>query len=123
MAWGHPTSFVVLAGLIAAGSEAGAWTWTVFCLASSFVSLAQPSVGMAFPPALAGRALSAFNLVMFLGIFVIQWGVGLLIDAFKGLGWTEVDSFRGALVVFLATSVASWLWFLRPARPQDNAPR
>ncbi len=122
MVWGHPTSFVVLAGLIAAGSEAGAWTWTVFCLASSFVSLAQPSVGMAFPPALAGRALSAYNLVIFLGIFVVQWGVGLLIDAFKGMGWTEVDSFRGALCVFLAASVLSWLWFLR-VPPQDNAGR
>jgi MFS family permease len=121
IAWGHPTSFVVLVGLILAGPAAGAWTWTLFCLASSFVSLAQPSVGMAFPSALAGRALSAYNLVIFLGIFVVQWGVGLLIDAFKAAGWTEVDSFRGAMAVFLVTSVLSWLWFLRA--PQDNGAR
>ena len=88
-------------------------------MSCTFVSLAQPAVGMAFPSALAGRALAAYNLVIFAGVFVVQWGVGLLIDAFGALGWDALAAFRGALVVFLATSVASWLWFLSAGR--DNA--
>ena len=81
-------------------------------MACSFVSLSQPAVGMAFPQALAGRALSAYNLVLFAGIFLVQWGIGLLIDGFKALGWSEPDAFRGAFAVFLACCVASYLHFV-----------
>jgi MFS family permease len=49
IAWGLPLSFVVLASTIAAGPLAGAGAWALFCMTSTFVSLAQPAVGMAFP--------------------------------------------------------------------------
>ncbi len=120
IAWGLPLSFLAMGGLVVAGSDAGAWSWAFFCMASTFVSLAQPAVGMAFPPALAGRALSAYNLVIFVGVFVVQWGVGLLIDAFRALGLGETASFQAALVVFLCCSVASWAYFIWP-RPDNRA--
>mgnify|MGYP003897193735 CR=1 FL=1 len=44
---------------------------------------------MAFKPSLVGRALSAFNLMIFSGVFVVQWGIGLLIDGFKAVGLSE----------------------------------
>jgi hypothetical protein len=81
-------------------------------MSSTFVALAQPAVGMAFPPALAGRALSAYNLVVFAGIFVLQWGIGLLIDGFRAVGLGEVTSFRVAMAVFLACSVMSYGYFV-----------
>jgi len=112
IAWGLPLSFVVLAGLIVAGPAAGAWTLALFCVSSTFVSLAQPAVGMVFPASLAGRALSAYNLVVFLGVFVVQWGIGLLIDAFRAAGLPEVGAFRGAMAAFLVASVLSYAWFL-----------
>lgn len=113
IAWGQPVGFLALGGLVVAGGSAGAWSWTLFFVGSTFASLAQPAVGMAFPSALAGRALSAYNLVMFVGVFVIQWGVGLLIDGFQALGLAEAESFRAALAVLLACCVASWVYFLR----------
>jgi MFS family permease len=112
IACGLPLSFVVLAAIIVAGPSAGAAAWAVFCISSTFVSIAQPSVGMVFSPALAGRALSAYNLVIFGGVFVMQWGIGLLIDAFRVAGLGEVASFRGAMTVFLACSVMSYVYFL-----------
>lgn len=121
IAWGLPSSFVVIAMIIVAGPAAGAGAWALFCIASTFVSLAQPAVGMAFPPALAGRALSAYNLVIFAGVFCVQWGIGLLVDGFGALGLTEVNAFRGAMGVFLATSVLSYAYFLW-ART-DNRPQ
>jgi len=121
IAWGLPSSFVVLAMIIVAGPAAGAGAWALFCIASTFVSLAQPAVGMAFPPALAGRALSAYNLVIFAGVFCVQWGIGLLVDGFGALGLGEVNAFRGAMGVFLATSVLSYAYFLW-ART-DNRPQ
>ena len=110
--FGLPLHFVVLGSIIAAGSGAGALGWALFCISCTFVSLAQPAVGMAFPPALAGRALSAYNLVIFSGVFTIQWGVGLLIDGFMALGLSGIDAFRSAVAVFMACSMASYVWFL-----------
>lgn len=112
IAWGLPTSFVALGALIVLGPDAGPAVLALFCVSSTFVSLAQPAVGMVFPATLAGRALSAYNLVIFVGVFVVQWGIGLLVDAFRGAGWTEVAAFRGAFGVFLATSVLSYAYFL-----------
>ncbi|HVE54269.1 MAG TPA: MFS transporter, partial [Ramlibacter sp.] len=112
IAWGLPLSFVTLGALIFMGPAAGAFTLALFCMSSTFVSLAQPAVGMVFPASLAGRALSAYNLVIFLGVFVVQWGIGLLIDAFRSAGFAEVQAFRAAFSVFLATSVLSYAWFL-----------
>ena len=112
---GMPLSFIVLALVIFAAGSLGPWTalgLTLYCMSCTFVSLAQPSVGMAFPAALAGRALSAYNLVIFSGVFIIQWGIGLLIDGFRTLGLAEVAAFQAALGVFLACCVGSYLHFL-----------
>jgi MFS family permease len=118
IACGLPLSLAMLATIIVAGHHAGAGSWALFFVCSTFVSLAQPAVGMAFPAALAGRALSAFNLVIFSGVFVVQWGIGLLIDAFAASGLDTVDSFRAAMAVFLACCVAAYAYFMLANR--DN---
>ena len=115
IARGLPVSFLLLAIIIIAGSElstgAGA-LWALYCISCTFVSLAQPAVGMAFAPTLAGRALSAYNLVIFAGVFVVQWGIGLAIEGFKALGLSEIQAFQAALSVFLLSSVTAYLYFL-----------
>ena len=114
ISWGQPISFVVLAWIIVSGPQLGdhtAWALSLFCISSTFVSLAQPSVGMAFPSHLAGRALSAYNLVIFGGVFVVQWGIGLGIDLFKSLGWPPVLAFQAAFSVFGLCAVMSYVYF------------
>jgi MFS family permease len=115
IAFGMPFSFLLLAIVIIAGpkltSAAGA-SWALYCMSCSFISLSQPAVGMAFAPALAGRALSAYNLVMFAGVFVVQWGIGLAIDGFKALGLPEIPAFQYSMGVFLMCSMASYVYFL-----------
>jgi hypothetical protein len=112
---GIPASFVILAILILAAERLGAYTgllWVLYCMSCSFVSLAQPSVGLAFPPELAGRALSAYNLVIFSGVFVVQWGIGLMIDGFKFIGLVEIEAFQAAMSVYLFCCMSSYLYFL-----------
>jgi len=113
LAWGVPLSLVALAGNILGGASTGWVGWALFCVASTVISLSQPAVGMAFKPALAGRALSAFNLVIFVGVFTVQWGIGLLVDAFEALGLAQIASFQAAFSVFLACCVAAYIYFLR----------
>jgi hypothetical protein len=148
MMFGLPTSFVVLAIIIIAAqaintpaiginehvfsensqiaailsvlnTQVGA-LWALYCVSCTFISLSQPAIALAFPAESAGRALSAYNLVLFAGVFVVQWGIGLLIDGFKALGWPEVAAFQGAFGVFLLCNVASYAYFVL-TRPKSSA--
>jgi MFS family permease len=112
IARGVPLSLLVLAIICIAGSVIQWWAWALFCMGCSFMSLAQPALGMAFPQALAGRALSAYNLVIFSGVFAVQWGIGLLIDLFTSHGLSTVDAFRAAMGVFFICCLAAYLRFV-----------
>ena len=116
MAAGLPLCLVVLLGIILAGPQAGGGAWALFCVSCTFVSLSQPAVAMAFPQALAGRALSAYNLVIFAGVFVVQWGIGLGVDAFAAVGLSTVQSFQAAMAVYLACNAVAYAWFLQQGR-------
>ena len=94
--------------------------WALYCVSCTFIALSQPAIAMAFPAELAGRALSAYNLVIFAGVFVVQWGIGLMIDGFKALGWAEVAAFQGAFGIFLLCNVASYAYFV-VTRPRLSA--
>ena len=112
IAWGAPVSLLILAFNIWGGASTGWVGWAAFCVACTVISLSQPAVGMAFRPALAGRALSAFNLVIFVGVFTVQWGIGLLVDAFAALGLARVASFQAAFSVFLCCGIAAYGYFV-----------
>jgi MFS family permease len=95
-----PLSLALVALIAVSGSDISGFAvpaLALFCVASTVCSLAQPAVGLAFPSALAGRALSAYNLVIFAGVFTVQWGLGLAIDSLRSLGWSEVAAHQGAL--------------------------
>ncbi|MGP1682295.1 MAG: MFS transporter, partial [Giesbergeria sp.] len=118
MARGVPLSLCVMTGLLLLGPRAGAAAWALYCVSCTVMSLALPSVAMAFDTRLAGRALSAFNLVVFFGVFVLQWGIGVLVDAFAAVGLQPLGAFRAALGIYLACNVLAWLWFVRrPIQP------
>ena len=115
IAWGLPGSFAVIAGLVWLGPSIGSGAAAgvaMFCVSSTVVALAQPAVGMAFPSHLAGRALSAYNLVVFAGIFVVQWGIGLMVDAAMGWGLQKPAAYQVALACFGVLSGLSWVYFL-----------
>jgi hypothetical protein len=113
---GAPLSFIAMIAIILLEHRAGAVMWALFCMSCSFASLSQPAVGMAFPAALAGRALSAFNLVIFGGVFCLQWGIGLAIDALGRAGWGESDAFRIAFGAFWTACAVSYLAFVLSGR-------
>lgn len=116
IAWGVPLALGVLALNVALGARAGWPLWALFCMCSSVGALAQPAVGMALPAQAAGRALSAYNLVIFAGVFAMQWAIGLASDALGGLGWSEPQRLRGALALFGLASALAYAGFLRARR-------
>ena len=109
---GLPISFLVMLFIIILGSKAGAFYITLFILSSIFLSVVQPAVGLSFQSHLAGKALTSFNLLIFLGAFMMQWFIGLVIDLVKSFGYTEIIGFKTAFSVFLFLSLTSYIFFL-----------
>jgi MFS family permease len=110
--WTSPISTALLLAVVALGPAAGPPILALWCVSCVLLSLSQPAVGQAFEARLVGRALSAFNLLIFLGVFSAQWGLGLIIDALLAQGWATVSAFQGAFGVLAAGCVLCYLWFL-----------
>ena len=110
---GAPLNLIVLALIIYLGPKAGSIHWALFIVSSIFLSLTQPAVGMAFSLKNAGKALTSFNLLIFIGAFFIQWIIGIIIDIGMSFNYSEINSFKFAMLFVLITSLFSYLFFLK----------
>jgi predicted MFS family arabinose efflux permease len=113
MTRGVPLSLLLLCAIAIQGEHAGWIWWAAYCVTSTVVAQAQPAVALALPPQAAGRALSAFNLAIFSGVFATQWGFGLVVDGFAAWGWGEAQRFQGAVAVFTAGCALAYAVFWR----------
>jgi MFS family permease len=112
---------VAQAAMLFTQSEYAWLLWLVMAICAPVTTLVQSHVGLAFPASLAGRANSAYNLQLFIGAFVAQWGIGLLVDAFKAHGASAPDAFRatlGIVVILQAGALAQFL--LNRAQPEAS---
>ncbi len=110
--FGAPLNLLVLSYIIYLGPKAGAFHLAFFAVSSVFLSLTQPAVGMAFSLSNAGKALTSFNLLLFIGAFAVQWIIGIIIDSSVSLGFSEVIGFKAGMMFILITSFFSYLFFL-----------
>ena len=120
MKFGLPISYLVFLSIIMIGSKAGAFLLTIYILTSIVLTLVQPAVGLSFPKHLAGKSLTSFNFVIFLGTFTMQWGMGLIIDLSKSLGKSEIASFQISFFVYLLICIFSYLYFIFNNRNLKN---
>ena len=112
MKFGLPISYLSLLVIIISGENAGAIHFTIYILTSIVLTLTQPAVALSFPTSLAGKSLTSFNLLIFVGTFLMQWGIGLIIDLCQNLGKTEVVSFQISFIVYLLICIFCYLYFL-----------
>ncbi len=103
-----------LTGLAAAWPvAAGVWAWLALAVCNTVFVPIHSRVGMSFPGHLAGRALTAYNLVIFVSAFAVQSILGVVVDWLLAGGWTETDAFRAGLAALVATQLVAWLAFVR----------
>ena len=112
MKLGLPISYLSLLVIIISGENAGAVHFTIYLLTSIVLTLTQPAVALSFPASLAGKSLTSFNLLIFVGTFIMQWGIGLIIDLSQFLGKGEIQSFKISFFVYLLICIFSYLYFL-----------
>ena len=110
--YGSPLSLLVLGVIIYLGPNTVSIHWALFVVSAVFLSLIQPAVGMAFSVSNAGKALTSYNLLIFIGAFFLQWIIGLIIDLGLSLNYSEIASFQLAMSFVLVTSLTSYLYFL-----------
>ena len=112
MKFGLPISYLVLLSIIIKGSNAGAFFFTTYILTSIVLTLVQPAVALSFPKHLAGKSLTSFNLVIFSGTFIMQWGMGLIIDFSHSMGKSEILSFQISFFVYFILCIFSYIFFI-----------
>ena len=112
MKFGLPISYLSLLAIIILGENAGAIHFTIYLLTSIVLTLTQPAVALSFPTNLAGKSLTSFNLLIFVGTFIMQWGIGLIIDLSQFFGKGEIQSFQISFFVYLIICIFSYLYFL-----------
>jgi len=112
MKFGLPISYLSLLFIIVSGESAGAIHFTIYLLTSIVLTLTQPAVALSFPTSLAGKSLTSFNLLIFVGTFIMQWGIGLIIDLSKFFGKEEIQSFQISFFVYLLICIFSYLYFV-----------
>ena len=94
-----------------------AWLWPMLGLSFSLGNIAYSQLTAAFAVALSGRVNTALNLMVFVGAFGLQWGIGAAVDALAGTGMARADAFRTTLAGLLVVQALAFAWFLVPARP------
>ncbi len=104
-------------------SEAVAHTrllWIAYGAFSSFGTLVYSQAAAGFPIALSGRVNTALNLMVFVGAFGIQWGLGLLIDLLQAQGLSLALAHRSAFLALLGTQFTAYAWFSVISKPRSR---
>lgn len=92
-------------------------SWSIMFAATAITAISYAKVSLIFPVAMAGRASTSINFIVFVGAFGMQWGLGLLIDLFGLLNFSAQESLRGAFLFWVAAQAfaLAWMWLKRPA--------
>ncbi len=100
---------------IALGYTRGAvWFWGLFLGFSAFGSLCYPLLATRFPVEITGRVVTAVNLVTFSLAFMVQFGVGAIINLWPVVdGRYAVEGYRVSFALCWGLQVVSvvWLWY------------
>jgi len=91
--------------------------WIIFAISATGHILGQSTVITVFPSRNAGIASTSYNLLIFVGAFIFQWGIGWGIDLSMAMGIEKVDAFKQVFFIFFVLQICSYLWFLFYPKP------
>ena len=86
--------------------------WSLYGLGAVVNVLGFTVLNEGFGREMAGRTNTTLNLVMFVGSFLAQWGIGIVVDLMRAAyGFDEAAGLRVAFAVVLVGAVATYAWF------------
>ncbi|MBI5908186.1 MAG: MFS transporter [Burkholderiales bacterium] len=98
--------------LIILGVDFRAPLWFTLGLTFSVANLMYSQVQTHFDRALAGRANTALNLMVFVGAFGFQWSFGAAVEVLQAAGHTAPIAYQITFAALLTLQAASWLWLV-----------
>ena len=104
-------AYCALAAIISNAWPASSLPWFAYGLTVGTGMLAYPALTRAFPAAIAGRVVTAYNMVMFASAFVLQWAMGALIQAQINSGAATLAAYQVSFGALLVMQVLALLWF------------
>lgn len=112
------TSCVVAASIplvvmIVMQSDAPAWAcWIAFGFFGSGTILYYAAFSQRFPRQISGRVNAAVNVLVFMGAFLFQWGIGAVIQYWSSGNEFSIEGYRVAFLGLLAFEALALLWLL-----------
>jgi predicted MFS family arabinose efflux permease len=105
----------------------GIGRWSVLLgigLISNVNTLCYPILSRHFPPGMTGRATTALNSFFFVGAFIVQLMIGIVIDLVAPVeaGHYPVLAYQLAFAAMISLQLSGWLWCLIPPRQLKPAP-
>jgi MFS family permease len=85
--------------------------WFLYGATLGSSMLAYPALTKAFPQHVAGKVNGAYNQCMFIGVFVLQWGIGAVIQLALDLGWAKTSAYQLAFALVVVGQFSATLWF------------
>jgi predicted MFS family arabinose efflux permease len=108
------TAFILVQVLVIIGpGQHVTAVWLLFGYFGTTGILPYAVLPQRFPRALAGRVITAINLMVFVAAFAGQWGIGAVIELWPSTvtGGYQPAAYRAAFAVMLAAQVVSLLWY------------
>ena len=118
--------FIAVQIVIALNFGSGAVVlWSLFGLCVAGSLFAYSLIARAVPNRLTGRAMSLLNLLATLCAFVMQYGIGVIIEFWSPAanGNYPPHAHQFAFAIIILCQVAAFLWLLRPAKRQAQTHR
>lgn len=111
--WGHVSAASIMMAIALLPLPGVWWLWPLMALAYPAISLMQPGLSIMFPRAIAGRVLTLYNMYLFAGAFVLQWGIGLAVELGMWFGLARAPAYQvtlASLAVIHAACLVFWRW-------------
>ena len=117
---------LVFAAINLLGGRGQGWLWALLAFVYPTSNISYAILTRSLPLAVSGRANTALNLAAFVGAFGLQWGMGVLVDALRAVGWEVDAAYRGTFALLLALQLAAVAWMFaagaRTARAAAQSP-
>lgn len=105
-----------LALLLLPTGLAGAALWAVAGFLGAATILPYAVLAQFFPPELAGRVSALLNVLCFVGAFLLQNGIAVLVDAIAPTGNDATVAHHLAMAAILAAGIVGQIWWSWPRR-------
>ncbi len=127
--WGMFLFMIVQVLLTAAPVSWATLLWALFGFIGTTGVIPYPALAMSFPPQLAGRVSTGLNVIVFIGAFAAQWGIGAVIAGFPATAADRYapQGYQTSFAILLALQAACLAWYglgagtrQRSSKPKDS---